>query len=106
MPLIKWPAASFVLSASSAPLHSRDKSVPFGYETSDQKDFKNLSDDVVVKNLKVSKIDALFDPTITLVIGISYFLSIVFGAKLVFNHDITLGQLITFTTYFGMLVWP
>lgn len=78
----------------------------FGYETSDQKDFKNLSDDVVVKNLKVSKIDALFDPTITLVIGISYFLSIVFGAKLVFNHDITLGQLITFTTYLGMLVWP
>jgi len=54
----------------------------FGYEASDQQDFKDLSDDVVDKNLKVSKIDALFDPTITL------------------------GQLITFTTYLGMLVWP
>ncbi|MGW9817281.1 ABC-type multidrug transport system fused ATPase/permease subunit [Staphylococcus cohnii] len=78
----------------------------FGYEASDQQDFKDLSDDVVDKNLKVSKIDALFDPTITLVIGMSYFLSIVFGAKLVFNNTITLGQLITFTTYLGMLVWP
>ena len=27
----------------------------------DQADFKQLSDDVVYKNLKVSKIDALFD---------------------------------------------
>lgn len=78
----------------------------FGYESSDQADFKDLSDDVVDKNLKVSKIDALFDPTITLVIGMSYFLSIAFGAQMVFHNEITLGQLITFTTYLGMLVWP
>ena len=78
----------------------------FGYESSDQADFKDLSDDVVDKNLKVSKIDALFDPTITLVIGTSYFLSIAFGAQMVFRNEISLGQLITFTTYLGMLVWP
>lgn len=78
----------------------------FGYEPSDQADFKHLSDDVVAKNLKVSKIDALFDPTITLVIGMSYFLSIAFGGQMVFHNDISLGQLITFNTYIGMLVWP
>lgn len=78
----------------------------FGYEPSEQADFKHLSDDVVAKNLKVSKIDALFDPTITLVIGMSYFLSIAFGAQMVFHNDISLGQLITFNTYLGMLVWP
>ncbi|MDG0843769.1 ABC transporter transmembrane domain-containing protein [Staphylococcus equorum] len=78
----------------------------FGYETSDQADFQALSDDVVAKNLKVSKIDALFDPTITLVIGTSYFLAIAFGAQMVFQNEITVGQLITFTTYLGMLVWP
>lgn len=78
----------------------------FGYEPNDQADFKHLSDDVVAKNLKVSKIDALFDPTITLVIGMSYFLSIAFGAQMVFHNDISLGQLITFNTYLGMLVWP
>jgi ATP-binding cassette subfamily B multidrug efflux pump len=78
----------------------------FGYEKSDQEDFRTLSDDVVEKNLKVSKVDALFDPTIMTVIGISYFLAVVFGARMVVNDDITLGQLVTFTTYLGMMVWP
>ncbi|WP_213810225.1 ABC transporter ATP-binding protein [Jeotgalicoccus sp. WY2] len=78
----------------------------FGYEDEDLKDFTNLSDDVVKKNLKVAKIDALFDPTITAIIAISYFLSIFFGARMVVADEITLGQLVTFTTYLGMMVWP
>jgi len=78
----------------------------FGYEKDDQADFKQLSDDVVYKNLKVSKIDALFDPTIMSVIGVSYFLAIFFGARMVIQDDITIGQLVTFTTYLGMMVWP
>lgn len=77
-----------------------------GYEKSDQQDFKTISDDVVKKNLKVAQIDALFDPTIMLVIGTSYFLALVFGTYMIFDHTITLGQLITATTYLGMLVWP
>lgn len=77
-----------------------------GYEKSDQKDFKTISDDVVRKNLKVAQIDALFSPTIMLVIGTSYFLALVFGTLMIFNNTITLGQLITATTYLGMLVWP
>lgn len=78
----------------------------FGYETADEDDFRQLSDRVVAKNLVVSKIDALFDPTIELVIGASYLLSVVFGAYMVIDGSITIGQLITFTTYLGMLVWP
>ncbi|REH96305.1 multidrug ABC transporter permease/ATP-binding protein [Staphylococcus felis] len=78
----------------------------FGYEASDEADFTALSDRVVAKNLKVSKIDALFDPTIQAIIGISYLLSVIFGAIMVTNQNITIGQLITFTTYLGMLVWP
>ena len=78
----------------------------FGYEDEDLKDFTNLSDDVVKKNLKVAKIDAMFDPTITAIIAISYFLSIFFGARMVVADEISLGQLVTFTTYLGMMVWP
>lgn len=78
----------------------------FGYEKSDHEDFRKLSDEVVEKNLKVSKVDALFDPTIMSVIGISYFLSILFGARMVLDDSITIGQLVTFTTYLGMMVWP
>jgi ATP-binding cassette subfamily B multidrug efflux pump len=78
----------------------------FGYEQADQADFRNLSDDVVKKNLTVAKVDSLFDPTIMLVFGTSEFLAIAFGAHMVFAKTITLGQLITFSTYLGMLVWP
>ncbi|WP_394274453.1 ABC transporter ATP-binding protein [Staphylococcus hyicus] len=78
----------------------------FGYERADEEDFRELSDRVVLKNLTVTKIDALFDPTIQLVIGASYLLSVIFGAFMVVENTITIGQLVTFTTYLGMLVWP
>ncbi|CAD2076423.1 ABC transporter ATP-binding protein [Phocicoccus pinnipedialis] len=78
----------------------------FGYEKEDLEDFTDLSAEVVRKNLSVAKIDALFNPTITAIIGISYFLSIFFGAKMVISDEITIGQLVTFTTYLGMMVWP
>ena len=78
----------------------------FGYEKEDLDDFTELSTDVVQKNLSVAKVDALFNPTITAIIGISYFLSIFFGARMVISDEITIGQLVTFTTYLGMMVWP
>ncbi|PNY86714.1 ABC transporter ATP-binding protein [Staphylococcus agnetis] len=78
----------------------------FGYERADEADFRELSDRVVLKNLTVTKIDALFDPTIQLVIGTSYLLSVIFGSYMVVDNAITIGQLVTFTTYLGMLVWP
>ena len=78
----------------------------FGQQKEDLQDFRNLSDDVVQKNVSVAKIDALFDPTISIVIGASQILSLAFGAKFITEGAITLGDLITFNTYLGLLVWP
>ena len=78
----------------------------FGHQQADVEDFTKLSDEVVEKNMSVSRIDSLFDPTISLVIGVSYFLSLAFGAKFIVDGAITLGDLITFNTYLGLLVWP
>lgn len=78
----------------------------FGQEKEDIEDFRKLSEEVVEKNIAVSRIDALFDPTISLIIGISFFLSISFGAKFVLNDELTIGQLVSFTTYLGLLIWP
>lgn len=78
----------------------------FGQEKEDIEDFRQKSDDVVEKNISVAKIDSLFDPTISLIVGISFFLAIVFGAKYVLNGELTIGQLISFTTYLGLLIWP
>ncbi|TVP84276.1 MAG: ATP-binding cassette domain-containing protein [Alkalicoccus sp.] len=78
----------------------------FGYEEEEISAFRSQSDDVVKKNMAVARVDALFDPTITIVVGLSYFLSVAFGAYFVINEAITIGQLTSFTVYLGLLIWP
>lgn len=78
----------------------------FGQEQADIEDFRKQSHDVVQKNMTVAKIDSLYNPTISMIVGISFFLSIVFGAKYVLNGEMSIGQLISFTTYLGLLIWP
>ncbi|WP_121609158.1 ABC transporter transmembrane domain-containing protein [Mesobacillus foraminis] len=78
----------------------------FGQEQEDIEDFRKQSEDVVAKNISVAKVDALFDPTISIIIGISFFLSVTFGSRLVINEELTIGELVSFTTYLGLLIWP
>ncbi|MFF2591212.1 ABC transporter ATP-binding protein [Peribacillus butanolivorans] len=75
-------------------------------EREDEKRFDEMTEDVYRKNLEVAKIDALFDPTISIIIGISYLISLSYGAYLVFQQTITLGGLVSFNVYLGMLIWP
>ncbi|MFY3790213.1 ABC transporter transmembrane domain-containing protein [Ureibacillus sp. MALMAid1270] len=78
----------------------------FGQQNEDIADFKRLSSEVVSKNMKVARVDSLFDPTISLIIGISFFLSLGFGAKFIVEGSMTIGDLVAFNTYLGLLVWP
>ncbi len=78
----------------------------FGQEKEDIQDFVQLSDDVVQKNVHVAKVDSLFDPTISAIVGVSFFLSIFFGARFIIAGEMTIGDLIAFTAYLGLLVWP
>ncbi|MEG0732418.1 MAG: ABC transporter transmembrane domain-containing protein [Vagococcus sp.] len=78
----------------------------FGQETEDIEDFQKKIDFSIEKNNKVNNLDALFDPLITLVIGMSYIISIILGGYFVVENVISIGQLISFFNYIGMLVWP
>ena len=78
----------------------------FGYEKEDLADFTALSEQVVEKNTKVARVDALFDPTIGFVIMLSFLLTLGFGTKFILDGAISVGDLVTFTTYLGLLVWP
>ena len=78
----------------------------FGQEKEDIEDFRKQSEDVVNKNIAVAKVDSLFDPTISIIVGISFFLSIAFGSRYVLNDELTIGQLVSFTAYLGLLIWP
>lgn len=78
----------------------------FGQEKEDIADFEQKIEQTIKKNQKVNFLDALFDPVITVVIGLAYVLTIIYGGRLVINQTITIGQLVTFISYIGMLVWP
>lgn len=78
----------------------------FGQEDYEERTFETLSQDVVDKNIKVAKIDSLFNPTITLIVGLSFFLTVGIGAIFVVHHQMTIGELTTFTMYLGQLIWP
>lgn len=78
----------------------------FVQEKQDIERFSNKTDEVYEKNMAVTKVDALFEPTITILVGLSYTIGIGYGANLVFNQVITLGDLVSFNVYLGMLIWP
>lgn len=75
-------------------------------ERMDEKRFADITEDVFRKNLAVARMDALFEPTIRLCVGLSYVIALGYGIYLVFHNDITLGELVSFNMYLGMMIWP
>lgn len=68
--------------------------------------FDKVTGDVMVKNQRVSILNALFQPLISFIVGCSFAIGIGYGSYMVFHEQITLGQLISFNIYLGMLIWP
>ncbi|WP_256759319.1 ABC transporter ATP-binding protein [Cohnella sp. WQ 127256] len=75
-------------------------------EEHDLNAFDRMTTDVMNKNRRVSILNALFQPLISIIVGVSYCIGIGYGSYLVFHDEITLGQLISFNIYLGMLIWP
>lgn len=75
-------------------------------ERNDEKRFADITNDVYKKNLAVAKVDAYFEPTIRLCVGLSYAIGLTYGIYLVFHNELTLGDLVSFNMYLGMMIWP
>ncbi|MFC4652593.1 ABC transporter ATP-binding protein [Lactococcus nasutitermitis] len=78
----------------------------FGEEAQDIADFQVKLDAIDAAFVKVNRIDSLYDPLITFIVGISYTLTIAIGGGFVLHHVLSLGQLVSFMTYIANLVWP
>lgn len=78
----------------------------FVQESRDESHFQKMTNDVYDKNVRVAKVDALFEPTITVLVGLSYTIGLGYGATLVFQNIITIGEMVSFNVYLGMLIWP
>ncbi|OKP88964.1 ABC transporter ATP-binding protein [Paenibacillus sp. P32E] len=75
-------------------------------ERHDEKRFSDITEDVYHKNMAVARVDSFFEPTIRLCVGLSYIIALTYGIYLVFRNQITLGDLVSFNMYLGMIVWP
>ena len=78
----------------------------FGQGKEDTAAFDQMIDDTIKINKKVFKWDSMFDPLGTLLIGLTYTITIIYGGMLVFNKALTIGQLVSFIAYIGNMVWP
>ncbi|CAI6063597.1 ABC transporter ATP-binding protein [Cohnella sp. JJ-181] len=75
-------------------------------ERADEARFHAKTNEVLERNIAVARIDALFEPTNKVLIGLSYIIGVCYGGYLVFRSEITLGELISFNIFLGMLIWP
>ncbi len=75
-------------------------------EKESESDFQKMTEDVYQKNIAVAKIDAFFNPITKVITGISYVIGLSYGTYLVFHQEISLGHLVSFNVYLGMLIWP
>lgn len=75
-------------------------------EEQDAAAFRQVSEQALRRNVDVAKVDALFDPTISIIINFSFLISLGYGSYLVMTSEISLGDLVAFNLYLGLLIWP
>lgn len=78
----------------------------FGQGKEDTEAFDQMIDQTIQINKRVFKWDSLFDPLGTMLIGLTYTITIIYGGLLVANKVLTIGQLVSFIAYIGNMVWP
>ncbi len=78
----------------------------FVQEKQDEKRLIKKQKKCFKKNIEVAKLDALFEPTIKVLVGLAYTIGLGYGSYLVITGDITIGKLVSFNVYLGMLIWP
>ncbi len=75
-------------------------------EQSEINQFKKLSSDYLERNMDKIRIQAFFMPMLFMITGISIIVVIWLGGSLIIQDKITLGEIMAFVAYLGMLIWP
>ncbi len=78
----------------------------FGIQNSRYYSFKERSKLLVQRNMDVVKYRALMAPFQRIIPAITFVISIGYGSYLISNGEISVGQLVSFTYYLNMLIWP
>jgi ATP-binding cassette subfamily B multidrug efflux pump len=75
-------------------------------EENEIKQFEKLNQDYYEKNLELAKLQAVFHPLLSGLIGISVILTIWIGGEMVIAGEMTIGAVTQFLIYVGSLSWP
>jgi ATP-binding cassette subfamily B multidrug efflux pump len=68
--------------------------------------FRQLSETYLVRNLGLARVQGAFFPLLTLLGGLSGFIVLYAGGRLVMAGSVSVGQFVAFGVYLAMLVWP
>lgn len=78
----------------------------FAQEENNLKSFDVVNQTNYDKNIYLTKIFGLMHPMIILVSSLSFMIALLLGGNMVIDKSISLGQLVSFITYLGLLTWP
>ncbi|GBF10399.1 ABC transporter ATP-binding protein [Tepidibacillus sp. HK-1] len=78
----------------------------FVQEQEEIKKFTHANQDYVDKNMELVRIQAIFNPLVQFISGLSFLIVLAYGGILVINRQITLGDFVAFNSYLGLLTWP
>ncbi len=78
----------------------------FVQENNEMRKFATLNEEYVKKNLQLTKLFALFTPSLVFTLGVSALIALWQGAHQVISGTMTLGDFVAFNGYLIMLSWP
>lgn len=70
------------------------------------KGFKQKTRELADRYVSLVKIQALIEPFEIFITSISYAIAVGYGAFLVSRGNLSVGKIVSFTYYLGMLIWP
>ncbi len=68
--------------------------------------FLERNDDYIAKSLELARLQAMFFPSIRLVVGFGFTVLLLYGGHRIIQGHLEVGTLLSFLLLFGMLVWP
>ncbi|MGO1372092.1 MAG: ABC transporter ATP-binding protein, partial [Senegalia sp. (in: firmicutes)] len=78
----------------------------FNLQKSRRNKFEESGRNLLDRNMDVVKYQALLTPVQRIIPAFTFIIGIGYGSILISNGEISIGQLISFTYYLNMLVWP
>ncbi|MBZ5626002.1 MAG: ABC transporter ATP-binding protein/permease [Acidobacteriia bacterium] len=78
----------------------------FAQERAEMRRFEELNRQYIAQNLKLVRIDAVFEPLMEVLIGLTFLMVLWVGGHQVLEGHLSIGGFVMFNAFMGTLVWP